>query len=391
MCRIMKKLTEDLFYVGVDDTDVDLFEGMYSVPDGMSYNSYVICDEKTAVMDSVDARFQVEWLKNVSQVLCGKSPDYLIVQHMEPDHSACIAAFAERYPKTIIVGNAKTFVMLEEYFGAGFAANRLVVKNGDELGLGKHTLGFIFAPMVHWPEVMFTYDKTDATLFSADAFGKFGSLGRYNGNWLDEARRYYFGIVGKYGVQVKGVLAKLSGTPVARIAPLHGPVLDGSFINYVLGVYSQWSDYKPEEAGTLVAYSSVYGHTKAAAELLCDMLKKRGVAVKIMDLARSDWAECVAQAFRFGKLVIATTTYNGDIFPAAREFIDRLTERNYQKRTIGFIENGSWAPVCAKQMRAKFENCKDITFAETVVKIRSALNSESREQVSALAEELAKN
>ncbi|MDE6557773.1 MAG: FprA family A-type flavoprotein [Clostridia bacterium] len=385
----MQKVSEDIFNIGVDDKKIDLFEGMYIVPKGVRYNSYVIKDEKTAVLDSVDAQFKEEWLKNVQSALGGKSPDYLIVQHMEPDHSACIDAFVEKYPDTVVVGNRNTFVMLEEFFGEHVAPNRLTVKDGEELSLGKHVLKFVFAPMVHWPEVMFTYDQTTNVLFSADAFGKFGASDD-NGEWVNEARRYYIGIVGKYGVQVRGILGKLGDYKIETVAPLHGPVLSGEALQNAIGYYLKWSGYEPEVKGTLVAYTSVYGHTKKAAEQLAKLLKEGGEDVKIMDLAREDWAECVAQAFRYSKLVIATTTYNADIFPAAREFIDRIIERNYQGRTVAFIENGSWAPVCARFMRAKFEKCKDINYARTEVKIRSALNGESDAKIAALAEELLK-
>lgn len=385
----MQEILKDIFNVGVKDNKIDLFEGMYKVPDGVTYNSYVIKDKKTAVIDSVDAEFESEWLENVKKVLGDSQPDYLIVQHMEPDHSACIAAFVNRYPQTAVVGNQKTFVMLGEYFGDGFPTNRLVVTDGEELCLGNHNLKFVFAPMVHWPEVMFTYDSFGGTLFSADAFGKFGTS-EGEGNWTDEARRYYIGIVGKYGVQVKSVLAKLGGFKLNAVAPLHGHVLVGDMLQSAVKSYLTWSAYAPETKGTLVAYTSVYGHTKRAALMLAEFFKDSGEAVKVVDLARDDWAECVAQAFRYSKLVIATTTYNADIFPAAREFIDRLTERNYQNRTVGFIENGTWAPVCARLMRARFANCKNITFAQTEVKVRSALNAESGAQIKALAEELIK-
>lgn len=384
----MKNVTEDIYYVGVDDRKIDLFEGMYKVPEGVSYNSYIIVDEKIAVMDTVDAAFGEEWLKNVGEALRGRKPDYLVVQHMEPDHSACVQKFVEKYPEAAVVGNSKTFVMLSAYFGEDFPANRLVVSDGQELRLGKRTLKFVFAPMVHWPEVMFTYEPTGGTLFSADGFGKFGALNGNKEAWTDEARRYYIGIVGKYGVQVKGALGKLAGLDIARVAPLHGPVLKGESLSEAMRLYSLWSGYKAEERGVLIACASVYGHTRAAASELADELVKRGVAVKVMDLARDDWAECVAQAFRFSGLVIASPTYNADIFPAAREFIDRLTERNYKDRTVGFMENGSWAPLSAKLMMAKMEKCKDIVFAENSVKILSALNGESRAQIAALAEEM---
>ncbi|MGN1104173.1 MAG: FprA family A-type flavoprotein [Candidatus Coproplasma sp.] len=373
--------------VGVEDRQIDLFEGMYNVPDGVTYNSYVVSGEKVAIIDSVDARFSDEWLKNIEKALGGKSPDYLIVQHMEPDHSGSVDAFVNKYPNAVVVGNSKTFVMLGEYFGAGFPNNTLVVKDGETLDLGGRVLKFIFAPMVHWPEVMFTYDEHSATLFSADAFGSFGID---NEGWDDEARRYYIGIVGKYGVQVTNVLKKAAALKIETVAPLHGQTLSGEKLAHAIDLYSKWAGYQPEINGVLIAFSSVYGHTKAAAYLLYDELKARGVEVKISDLARDDWAECVAQAFKYSKLVVATTTYNAAIFPAAREFIDRLVERNYKNRTVAFIENGTWAPVCAKLMRTQFETCKDITFAQTAVKIRSALSDESRAEVLALADELSK-
>lgn len=386
----MLKIANDLFYVGVYDNKIDYFEGMYNVPEGVSYNSYIIKDEKIAVVDSVDSHFGEEWLSNVEKVLAGAAPDYLIVQHMEPDHSACVKAFAEKYPEAQIVGNQKTFVMLGEYFGENFPANRYTVKDGDGLNLGKHQLKFVFAPMVHWPEVMLTYDMSDETLFSADAFGKFGPL-IADEKWKEEARRYYIGIVGKYGVQVTAALKKLSGLVVERIAPLHGPCLEGEIMAEALDLYGKWSGYKPEfENGILIACSSVYGHTMEAARLLQDELKNRGVEAKLVDLVRHDWADCVALAFAYPKLVIASTTYNADIFPAAREFINRLVERNYQNRVVAFMENGTWAPVSAKLMAAKLEGCKNLTFAENTVKIRSALSAESRSQISALADELSK-
>ena len=382
----MRGVAEGVFYVGVTDKKIDLFEGMYNVPDGVTYNSYIIRDEKTAVIDTVDGAFGGEWLENIEKALGGVKPDYLIIQHMEPDHSACIAEFTAKYPEAEVVGNPKTFVMTEEFFGKGFPENRKVVTDGEKLSLGKHTLQFVFAPMVHWPEVMFTYDESAKILFSADAFGKFGAS---DGEWLGEARRYYIGIVGKYGVQVQTALKKVAAYNIEKIAPLHGPVLSGNALQNALSAYCKWSGYIPElDGGVFIAYTSVYGHTAKAALLLAKELEKRGVKVKIADLARDDWAECVAQAFRFPKLVIATTTYNASIFPAANEFIERLAERGYKNRTVAFIENGSWAPVAAKLMRAKFENLKGITFAETAVKIHSALNEESIAQIEALAAEL---
>ncbi|MGN0808074.1 MAG: FprA family A-type flavoprotein [Candidatus Coproplasma sp.] len=377
---------ENIIKVGVADRQIDLFEGMYKVPDGVTYNSYVVTGQKVAVIDSVDAHLSDEWLQNIERALGDKSPDYLIVQHMEPDHSGSVDAFVRRYPDAVVVGNSKTFVMLGEYFGAGFPQHTLVVKDGDALDLGGRVLKFIFAPMVHWPEVMFTYDESFATLFSADAFGSFGIS---KDGWDDEARRYYIGIVGKYGVQVTAALKKVSALKIAAVAPLHGEILRGEKLAHAIDLYTKWAGYQPETEGVLVAYSSVYGHTKVAAELLYKELIKRGVETKIVDLARDDWAECVAQAFKYSKLVVATTTYNAAIFPAAREFIDRLVERNFKNRTVAFIENGTWAPVCAKLMRTQFESCKDVTFAENTVKIHSALSDESKQQIVALAEELA--
>ncbi|MDE7379629.1 MAG: MBL fold metallo-hydrolase [Clostridia bacterium] len=387
----MKEICKGVFYAGVDDKKIDLFEGMYKVPYGVSYNSYVIKDEKIAVVDSVDAAFGEEWLAKVEAILNGAQPDYLIVQHMEPDHSACVAEFTEKYPMTKIVGNQKTFVMLEEYFGEDFTKNRLVVADGDKLNLGKHELKFVFAPMVHWPEVMVTYDATAKLLFSADAFGRFGASDLPQEFYESEARRYYIGIVGKYGVQVRAALNKLSAYEIQAIAPLHGNVIEGEQLSEMLRLYTLWSGYQPEtEKGVLIAYASVYGHTKKAAYMLAEELESNGEPVTVLDLARDDWAECVAQAFRYKKLVIAATTYNADIFPAAREFIDRLAERNYQNRTVAFIENGTWAPVCARLMQKKLEGCKNLTFAQTTVKIRSAVNKESAAQINALAEELTK-
>jgi flavorubredoxin len=385
------EITTEIKNIGVEDREIDLFEGMYAVPNGVTYNSYLITDEKIAVLDSVDGHFTAQWLKNLKGTLGGKQPDYLIINHMEPDHSASVSAFAEAYPATQIVGNAKTFAMLAEYFGTAFEDRRLVVKDGETLSLGKHALTFVFAPLVHWPEVMMTYDGEAKTLFSADAFGTFGILSPDFAptDWADEARRYYIGIVGKYGVQVQGALKKLSAYAIERICPLHGPVLQDN-LGYYLDLYGKWSTYTAEKEGVMIAYTSVYGHTKAAAELLAQELKNRGTDVVIYDLARTDRSLCVAEAFRYSKLALATTTYNGDIFPAMREFIDCLTERNYQNRTIGLIENGSWAPLTAKLMAAKFEKSKNITFTETSVKLRSALSADSRAQVVSLAEQLSK-
>ncbi len=382
----MEKISENIFYVGVDDKDIDLFEGILPVKHGMAYNSYIIKDEKCAVIDSVDAHFGNEWLNNIEEVLCGRSPDYIVVLHMEPDHSANIFAFTEKYPEAKVVGNAKTFVMLQEFFGTDYDGRRVVVKEGEKLSLGKRELTFVFAPMVHWPEVMMAYESSSATLFSADAFGKFG-MRAYEEDWTDEARSYYFAIVGKYGAQVQSVLKKLAAYKIDRICSLHGPVLSEN-LGYYLDLYYKWSSYTPEIDGVLVAYSSVYGHTKAAVEELCDKLKQNGVKAEAVDLVRTERTEAIAKAFMYQKTVFATTTYNADIFPAMREFLDCLAERNYCKRTVAFMENGSWAPVATRAMQAKLEKCKDLTYAESTVKIRSALNEESRAQISALAKEL---
>ena len=385
----MNHVTNDIRYIGVNDHQLDLFEGQYDVPNGMAYNSYAIVDEKIAVMDSVDAKFGEEWLKNIADALNGRTPDYLIIQHMEPDHSANILTFANAYPEAVLVGNAKTFAMLGQFFEHLDLpdARKLVVKDGDALSLGKHELKFIFAPMVHWPEVMFTYDAADKVLFSADAFGKFGALDAEE-DWACEARRYYFGIVGKYGMQVQSALKKTAALDIQTICPLHGPVLSEN-LKYYLDLYNTWSSYGVESEGICIAYTSVYGHTKEAAELLEKALIARGCPkVAITDLAREDMAEAVEDAFRYGRLVLATTTYNADIFPFMRHFIEDLTERGYQNRTIGLIENGSWAPMAAKTMKAMFEKSKNITFTETTVTIKSALNQQNREQIAALADEL---
>ena len=385
----MNNVTNDIRYIGVNDHQLDLFEGQYDVPNGMAYNSYAIVDEKIAVMDSVDANFGEEWLKNIAETLDGRKPDYLIIQHMEPDHSANILSFADAYPEAVLVGNAKTFAMLGQFFEHLDLpdARRLVVKDGDTLSLGRHELKFVFAPMVHWPEVMFTYDAADKVLFSADAFGKFGALD-VEEDWACEARRYYFGIVGKYGMQVQSVLKKASALDIRIICPLHGPVLSEN-LDYYLNLYNTWSSYGVESEGICIAYTSVYGHTKEAAELLEKALIARGCPkVAITDLAREDMAEAVEDAFRYGKLVLATTTYNADIFPFMKHFIEDLTERGYQNRTIGLIENGSWAPMAAKTMKAMFEKSKNITFTETTVTVKSALNQQSREQIASLADEL---
>ena len=380
----------DITYVGVNDRDIDLFEGQYIVENGMAYNSYVILDKKIAVMDSVDANFKDEWLDNLADVLGDKTPDYLIVQHMEPDHSANIDAFAEKYPDAQIVASAQAFNMMKNFFGTDFSDRRIVVKEGDTLELGEHTLTFITAPMVHWPEVIMTYDSRDKVLFSADGFGKFGALDA-DEDWACEARRYYFGIVGKYGTQVQNVLKKAAALEIQTICSLHGPILKEN-LDYYLGLYNTWSSYGTESEGVVIAYTSVYGHTKAAVELLAQKLNDAGCPkVAVTDLARDDMAEAVEDAFRYGTLVLATTTYNADIFPFMREFINHLTERNFSNRTIAFVENGSWAPTAAKVMRKMLEDCKNIKFAENTVTIKSALSDDNRAQIDALAAELAKD
>ncbi len=379
-------ITKDIFYIGVDDHKIDLFEGQYVVPNGMSYNSYIIKDEKIAVIDSVDAYFSHEWLDNINAVLNGHKPDYLIVQHMEPDHSANIHKFLEVYPDVEVVGNTKTFMMIDNFFCSPIY-NKYVVNDGDVLSLGKHNLTFIFGPMVHWPEVMLTYDSTDKVLFSADAFGKFGARD-VDEPWDSEARRYYFGIVSKYGMQVQNLLKKTAGVDISIICPLHGPVLSENLSHY-LNLYNTWSSFGVESEGIVIAYTSIYGHTKKAVELLSEKLRKYGCPkVSIRDLARTDIAEAVEDAFRYGKLVLATTTYNADIFPFMREFIEHLKERNYQNRTIALIENGSWAPMAAKIMKEMLSTCKNITFTDTTVKIMSALNSDNAAEIDALAKEL---
>ncbi len=383
-------ITNDIEYVGVNDHDIDLFEGQYVVENGMAYNSYVIMDDKIAVMDTVDARFTHEWLDNIQSVTGGKAPDYLIVQHMEPDHSANIANFMNVYPNAEIVSSTKAFVMMGQFFGTDFEDQQIVVKEGDTLSLGKHELAFVGAPMVHWPEVLVTYDAYDKVLFSADGFGKFGALD-VEEDWACEARRYYIGIVGKYGAQVQNLLKKASGLDIQIICPLHGPVLTEN-LGYYLNLYNTWSSYGVESGGIVIAYTSVYGNTKKAVELLADKLRKKGCPkVVVNDLARCDMAEAVEDAFRYGKLILATTTYNADIFPFMREFINHLTERNFQNRKIGLIENGSWAPLAAKTMKKMLEGCKNLTFAKTTVSIKSALNEESSAQIEALAEEFCKN
>lgn len=379
-------ITNDILYVGVNDHKVDLFEGQYDVPNGMAYNSYVIMDEKIAVMDTVDKNFLEPWMENIRRVLGDKKPDYLVVHHMEPDHSANIANFLAAYPEATVVSSAKAFAMMKNFFGNDFADRRIVVGEGDTLSLGKHVLTFVTAPMVHWPEVIVSYDSFDKVLFSADGFGKFGALD-VEEEWACEARRYYIGIVGKYGAQVQALLKKAAGLDIAIICPLHGPVLTEN-LGYYINLYDIWSSYGVESEGVVVAYTSVYGNTKEAAELLVKKLEEKGVEVSVHDLARADMAEAVEDAFRYGKLVLATTTYNGDIFPFMKEYINHLTERNFQGRKIGFIENGSWAPVAARIMRKMLENSKNLTFAESNVKIVSALNDDSRAQIDALANEM---
>ena len=380
-------ITNDIRYIGVNDHDIDLFEGQYIVPEGMAYNSYVIIDEKIAVMDTVSADFGEKWLANLENVLAGRKPDYLIIHHMEPDHSANIDKFISAYPEAAVVGNAKTFEMIDQFFGRGLCKNNLAVKNGEVLSLGRHELTFLFAPMVHWPEVMMSYDGADKALFSADAFGKFGALDCQDKEWDCEARRYYMGIVGKYGMQVQAVLKKAAALDIKMICPLHGPVLTGDLSHYT-GLYDIWSSYGVESEGVCIAYTSVYGNTKRAAELLAKKLEERGCKAAINDLARCDMAEAVEDAFRYGKLVLATTTYNADIFPFMRQFIDHLTERNYQNRTIGFIENGTWAPAAAKIMKAMFEKSKNINYIDTTVTLRSAMTEENAEAIERMAEEL---
>ena len=380
-------ITNDIRYIGVNDHDIDLFEGQYIVPEGMAYNSYVIIDEKIAVMDTVSADFGEEWLANLENVLAGRKPDYLIIHHMEPDHSANIDKFISAYPEAAVVGNAKTFEMIDQFFGSGLCKNKLAVKNGDTLSLGRHELTFLFAPMVHWPEVMMSYDGADKALFSADAFGKFGALDCQDKEWDCEARRYYMGIVGKYGMQVQTVLKKAAALDIKTICPLHGPVLTGDLSHYT-GLYDIWSSYGVESEGVCIAYTSVYGNTKRAAELLAKKLEERGCKAAISDLARCDMAEAVEDAFRYGKLVLATTTYNADIFPFMKQFIDHLTERNYQNRTLGFIENGTWAPAAAKIMKAMFEKSKNINYIDTTVTLRSAMTEENAEAIERMAEEL---
>ena len=383
------KITEDIRYIGVNDQNIDLFEGIYKVPNGMSYNSYVILDEKIAILDTVDEQFTEEWFEKLRKEIGERVPAYLIVQHMEPDHSANVVHLLEQYPDTILVATAKAFDMMKNYFGSGLKAEKLVVADGEELTLGKHKLKFIAAPMVHWPEVMVTYDQTDKVLFSADGFGKFGAFDAKEA-WEKEARRYYFGIVGKYGVQVQNLLKKLDGQEICCICSLHGPVIKENVEAYIR-LYQKWASYEAQEEGIVIAYSSVYGNTKKAVCLLRDCLRKKGYQNIVMyDLARSDMSEVVAEAFRYSKLVLATTTYNGGLFPAMREFINCLVEREYQNRTVALIENGSWASTAGKIMKDRFEKSKNITFQEPFVKITSVLDSESEKQLEILAGELCK-
>ena len=380
-------ITEDIRYIGVNDHQIDLFEGQYVVPNGMSYNSYVILDEKIAVLDTVEAHFGEEWLENLARELNGRTPDYLVVHHMEPDHSANIAVFMEKYPQAVVVSSAKAFAMMQQFFGTAFADRQMVVKEGSVLELGTHALTFIGAPMVHWPEVLMSYDKADQVLFSADAFGKFGALDTEE-PWEEEARRYYIGIVGKYGAQVQAVLKKAAALSIRQICALHGPVLSEDLGTY-LNLYDAWSSYRAQESGVTITYTSVYGHTAQAVQLLKQMLEEKGIRTAVYDLARDDGAAAVASAFRFDRLVLATTTYNADIFPAMREYIDHLKERNFQGRLVGLIENGSWASTAAKVMRGMLEGSKNLAYTETVVQLKSALSDNSRAQLEQLAEELA--
>ena len=382
----MIEITKDIKYVGVNDHKIDLFEGQYAVPDGMAYNSYLITDEKIAVMDSVEIGFADLWIENIKAQLNGRAPDYLVVQHMEPDHSSSIVRFTEAFPSATIVSSAKAFKMMEGFFGRDFADRRIVVGEGDTLSLGKHTLSFITAPMVHWPEVIMTYDSEGGVLFSADAFGKFGALD-VDDEWACEARRYYFGIVGKYGVQVQGVLKKTAALDIRIICPLHGPVLSED-LGYYLDLYNTWSSYKPESEGVCIAYATIYGNTRRGAEMLAEELSSLGVKVSVTDLARCDIHEAVEDAFRYDRLVLAASTYNGGVFTPMREFIAHLTERNYQNRKVAFIENGSWAPMATKTMKAMLEGSKNLNFAETEVKITSSVNDTTAASIKALAKEL---
>ena len=382
------KITNDIKYVGVNDRDIDLFEGQYTVPEGMAYNSYAIIDEKIAIMDSVDLRFADEWIENIKREIGDKLPDYLVIQHMDPDHSSSIMKFVEAFPSATLVSSAKAFTMMKNFFGTDFTDNRIVVGEGDTLSLGNHTLTFVTAPMVHWPEVIVTYDSTDKVLFSADGFGKFGALDAEE-EWACEARRYYIGIVGKYGAQVQSLLKKAAGLDIEIICPLHGPVLTEN-LGYYINLYDTWSSYRPETDGVAIAYTSVYGNTKKAVELLEKELTEKGVKVAVSDLARCDMAEAVEDAFRYSHLVLATTTYNADIFPFMKEFINHLTERGYQNRTVAFIENGSWAPMATKVMKTMLEKSKNLTYTEAGVKINSAVSEENIKEIKALADELAK-
>ena len=383
------EITKDIVYLGVNDHAVDLFESQYSVPNGMAYNSYLIMDDQTVVMDTVDAHFTDEWITKIAAALGDRAPDYLVVQHMEPDHAGSIDAFAQAYPTTKIVSSAKAFVMMQQFFGTDYADRRIVVKEGDTLPLGHHTLHFVTAPMVHWPEVIMTYDDADKVLFSADAFGKFGALD-VEEEWLPEARRYFIGIVGKYGVQVQAVLKKAAGLDIETICSLHGPILHKEQLADVLAAYDTWSAYRPETDGILVAYTSIYGHTADAAEQLSEELRTKGQQVVVMDLARCDMAEAVAQAFRFSKLVLATPTYNGDVFPFTKTFIEHLTERNYQNRTVALMENGSWAPTAARVMRKMFEASKNLTILDETVTVKGSLDDASTAQLHALVDALSK-
>ena len=382
------EITKNIVYVGVNDHEIDLFEGQYDVPNGMSYNSYVILDDKVAILDSVDERFAEEWLKNIEQVLNGKEPDFLVVQHMEPDHSGSVMAFAKKFANTKIVASARAFVMMKNFFGTSFEDRQVVVAEGTKVELGTHTLSFIEAPMVHWPEVVMTYEESEKVLFSADAFGKFGALD-VDEEWACEARRYYVGIVGKYGLMVQNVLKKAANLDIEKICPLHGPVLTEN-LAYYINLYDTWSSYKTESEGVVIAYTSVYGNTKKAVEKLATLLEERGQKVVVNDLARCDMAEAVEDAFRYGKIVFATTTYNGEVFPFMREFISDLVERNFQNKLVGFIENGTWAPMATRVMKNMLEKCKDLKHTETNVKIISALSEENLEQLVLLADELCK-
>jgi len=383
----MRNITNDIYYIGVNDRDIDLFESQYPVPNGMAYNSYLIKDKKIAVFDTVESHFTDEWFKNIKEVLGNTAPDYLIIQHMEPDHSANIMNFANKYPTAKLVGNVKTFKFMEQFFGDALADRQITVKEGDTLSLGNHELKFVMAPMVHWPEVMVTYDSTDKVLFSADAFGKFGATDA-DEEWLDEARRYYIGIVGKYGMQVQALLKKASALEIEKICSLHGPVLENG-LDEVIEKYNIWSSYGVEKEGVVICYTSVYGHTKEAVTILKNKLTDNGIDVKVYDLARDLKSSAVADAFSYGKVVLASTTYNNEIFPPMREFLSELKERGFQNRTVGIIENGSWAPQVAKIIKSELENCKNISFCENTVTLKSALNDESREQLNALAVELA--